>query len=851
MALSLSACAVTTAKSANQSRTHSQPDENQPTKNKPKKMLLAVAVSSALASFAMPLAAQVTNNNLVNNNIIESATKKQHKFNIATGPLEQALTTFGQQAGIILIFATELTRGVNSQGLQGNFTLEQGFTALLQGTDFTIKKTDNGYVLAKKAAQQNIGTLATAVVEGSSLNDGSAADGYRSDGNTNIGIWQGRTLQETPYSISVFSEELLQNLQVTSTDQIFKLNPLTQMSRPQAQQDQPYVIARGFRVTRSSRNGIARDIYDHGVSIEDVASVEILTGLSGFLYGPGHVGGLVNYVSKRPTEERLNSITLGNTSGSNVYVHGDFGGRLGSEGDFGYRINLVAQDGETATEHQDLEKQLASIALDWQISDNLLLQVDGSQRNYRRNGIQPYWSLNGDTVRPDAEDIDSDKLWGQKWAFLDTETQRLGANLHWQINENISMRAGYLDEEITRFGTSVSNYINADNTYRQGSWTHKNAPHVIAGKSAFIYFDTDFSTGTIEHKLNVGLRVSDNTQARFRDDDWNPYFAEGLSLSSPTYYDEPVWVAHGVEGSYIQDKWGSDSISIGDDITFNEQWSALIGFNYSNIYSKEFYSEKQGDPIVIIDESTYDESAVTPSLSIVYKPMDNITTYASYMESLEQGGTADETYQDVPVVNAGEKMKPLTSTQIEIGAKVDISGMLLTAALFEIDKSLEYYDVISEQQAQLFQDGRQIHSGFEFTATGQLTDNLTLIGGFTLLDAQTKELKDTPQLEGKTPKNVAEQMFKLYGEYNLVAVPGLVLTSSFSYTGDFHGDKENTDKIDGYTLLDIGARYQLDLANTPVTFRLNISNLTDERYWANNQYLGDGRRMSLSANVSF
>ncbi len=836
MALSLSACAVTTAKSTNQPRIHAQP----------KKMLLAIAVSSALASLAMPLAvqAQVTDSSI-------AVTQSQHNFNIATGSLEQALTTFGQQAGIILIFSTELTRGMDSQGLQGNFTLEQGFSALLQDTNFIIKKTDTGYVLAKKTEQGNIGTLATAVVQGSSLNDGSAADGYRSDGNTNIGIWQGRTLQETPYSISVLSEDLLQNLQATSTDQIFKLNPLTQVSRPQSQQDQPYIIARGFRVTRSSRNGIARDIYDHGVSIEDVASVEILTGLSGFLYGPGHVGGLVNYVSKRPTEERLNSITVGNTSGSNAYIHGDFGGRLGSEGDFGYRINLVAQDGETATEHQDLEKQLASIALDWQISDNLLLQVDGSQRNYRRNGIQPYWYLNGDTVRPDAEDIDSDKLWGQKWAFLDTETQRLGANLHWQINDNISMRAGYLDEEITRFGTSVSNYINADNTYEQGTWTHKNAPHVIAGKSGFIYFDADFSTGAIEHKLNVGLRISDNTQARFRDDEWNPYFVEDLSLSSPTYYDEPVWVAHGLTGSYIQDKWGSDSISIGDDITFNEQWSMLIGLNYSNIYSKEFYSENQGDPVVIIDEYTYDESAVTPSLSIIYKPMDNITTYASYMESLEQGGTADDTYQNLPVVNAGEIMKPLTSTQIEVGAKIDISGMLLTAALFEIDKSLEYYDVISEQQAQLFQDGRQIHSGFEFTATGQLTDNLTLIGGFTLLDAQTKELKDTPQLEGKTPKNVAEQIFKLYGEYNLVAVPGLVLTSSFSYTGDFYGDKYNTDKIEAYTLLDIGARYQLDLTNTPVTFRFNISNLTDERYWANNQYLGDGRRMTLSANVSF
>ena len=36
-------------------------------------------------------------------------------------------------------------------------------------------------------------------------------------------------------------------------------------------------------------------------------------------------------------------------------------------------------------------------------------------------------------------------------------------------------------------------------------------------------------------------------------------------------------------------------------------------------------------------------------------------------------------------------MKPLISTQFELGAKIDVQGMLLTAALFEIDKPLEYY----------------------------------------------------------------------------------------------------------------------------------------------------------------
>ena len=93
--------------------------------------------------------------------------------------------------------------------------------------------------------------------------------------------------------------------------------------------------------------------------------------------------------------------------------------------------------------------------------------------------------------------------------------------------------------------------------------------------------------------------------------------------------------------------------------------------------------------------------------------------------------------------------------------------------MFEIDKPLSYYQVLGDTRAEFVQDGRQVHRGFEFTATGRLTDQLTLVGGFTLLDAQTKDNEQNPLQEGKTPTNVAEQLFKLYAEYELASVAGL------------------------------------------------------------------------------
>jgi len=809
---------------------------------------VTLAVTLALSSLAtQAYQPQAQDNTQLEQGSGSGSGSGSAQYNIAAGSLAQVLNTFSQQAGVALVVDANKVNGLHSNGLQGLFSIGQGFATLLQGTQFTVKKTAAGYILVNKT-KTNIATLATAVVSSESLKNGTGEDGYFSDGNTNIGVWQGRSLQETPYSINVVTEDFIQNIQATSSDQLFKMNPVTQFSWPQAQNDAPYIYTRGFQTGTSSRNGVTRDGYDHGVSMADVARVEVLTGMSGFLYGAGNIGGMVNYVSKRPTDERYNSVTLGNTSGSNVYAHGDFGGRIGNDGDFGYRVNLLAQDGETTVKDQDAERNFASLALDWQATDNLLIQVDGSYRDYHLKGRQAYWSLgkdesqsSGKALRTDADDIDSDLLWGQTWAYQNTETERLGANLSWDITDKIGLRAGYLNEEVTRDSTLSFNTINADNTYNQSTHTNRKAPHVIDSVGGFVLLDMAFNTASIEHTLITAYRYSDNKQARFRDGRSNKLKQENLSFAAPTNVAEPVWEEYGVEGSYVRAKWGSENISLGDDIRFNEQWSTLVGLSYATVYAKGF--SKTLEPTY-----SYDESALTPSVSVIYQPQANITTYISYMEGLEEGGIASD---DEDVINAGEVMKPLISSQYELGAKLDIDGMLLTAAIFEIDKGLEYYKEVADDKRKLVQDGRQVHRGLEFTATGKLTENLTLVGGFTLLDAESNNQKIDTDIEGKTPKGVAETMAKLYGEYTIAAVPGLVINGGFNYTGDFYGDAANTDDLDGYTLVDIGARYTLDIAQQDLTFRLNVNNLTDHRYWANDRFLGDGRRVTLSANIEF
>ncbi len=778
---------------------------------------------------------------------VTTTATEARNYDVPAGPLGAALTALASQAGIALAFTPAQVEGRQSRGVQGKLPLGDALVAALTGSGLeAVRADDGGYVLRSAPVAIGAAILPAVKVEAAAVADGSAEQGYRSATVSQVGPWQGRTLQDTPYSINVVSAELIENVQAVSTDQIFKMNPVVQMSWPQMQNDSPYVNLRGFQSSTFLRNGVARQRFNfaHGTTTEDIERVEVLTGLSGFLYGAGYVGGAVNFVSKRPTEERLNSLTAGYAGGSNFYTRGDFGGPIDAGGRFGYRVNAVIQDGETLVEHQDLQRHLVSAALGWQIADDLRLDVNASTGESRVDGTQSYWYIGEGATRPGAERLDATKLWSQKWTLRDMESQRLGAELTWAAADWLQLRGAYLNEYNSRAYTDAENTIEADGTYTQSASTSKGKPQKINGEGGYAFADIPFSTGAIRHRFTVGVQFSSSVWDIYPNGFSDYVTVSGLSLAAPNYFDEPEWGPYGTGPRYQTTRQWTRSLIAGDDVTINDQWSVLVGVTRATIAARN--SRADGST-----SSRYEDKDNTPTASLIFKPLPWLTTYASYMEALEQGGVAAETYGGAPVTNAFEVMPPLVSEQIEIGAKMDLDGVLLTLAAFEIDKGLQYYDLSDATQPTFVQDGRQVHRGLEFTATGKPTSAITVVGGLTLLDPSIEENKQNPALEGNRPADVARQLFKFYGEYALANISGLSLNAGVSHVGDAYGNLENTDRLPKYTLADAGVRYAIDLGGQTLTLRANVNNLFDERYWANQYFLGDARNFVVSVNLRF
>lgn len=765
-------------------------------------------------------------------------------YQISAGPLEDALNSLAVQSGITLGFPSELVEGKHSTGLQGSYTVQQALEQLLDGSGLEVFHDNGGYRIRPAQAtgvstpqEQESVTLTPMTVTAGHLEE----SGYLVKETTNIGPWRGKSLQDTPYSINVMSEELLKNLQATTIDQLYATNPTIVLAEPQSAWGGSAPAMRGFGTYATTYNGIKREKWQYAVASnpEEYERVETITGLSGFLYGAGNIGGVINYIPKRPTTTAQRSLTVGNAGGSGYYTHADLGGPIDQEGKFGYRLNLLTQDTDTYVKDQNSERNLASLALDWHATDSLLIQLLASHSEDTLTGKQAYWGLASGVSRPSASSIDNTKLWGQKWGVNENETTKYSANVEWNISENLNFRTAVLKETTKTYRIESTNIIQADGTYYQSTTDWGYVDRRINGYGGYAFLDFDFDAFGIKHELTAGMQVSDSYWDVY---DATPYAVTlgGLTLDSPTHVAKPASdrASQGALKNIFHTR--STTYTLGDSIDFNPQWSLLAGVSHVTIEQKE-------DMFL----SGYKESAVTPSVSLVYKPIDNLSLYTSYMEGFEQGGMAGDEYGGYAVVNANEVMDPLKSTQIELGAKWTLGDMLLTTALFQIDKGLEYYDLSDPTLPKYVQDGRQVHQGVEITFTGKLSERLTLLGGFTYLDAQVKENKQNPELEGKRPVNVADTFAKQYVEYAPFANPNIVLNAGLNYSGSFYGDGMNTDKIPSYTLLNTGVRYTTNLNTYPLVFRLNVNNVTDKAYWINPNYLGDGRTVHASVSMQF
>ncbi|MGC3895491.1 TonB-dependent siderophore receptor [Pseudomonas urmiensis] len=659
-----------------------------------------------------------------------------------------------------------------------------------------------------------------------------------------VGGFQPAPLLDTPASISVFSQQLLQDRQVRKLSEVLQSDASVGESYAPIGYYENFNV-RGFELNAASSYKINGQtvVGEQNVALENKQQVELLKGLSGLQSGVAEPGGLVNYVTKRAEDVR--SVTVSTNEQGERYLATDLGGWFGSERQFGLRANLAHEDIRSYVDHADGKRDFASLAFDWQVSANATLQLDAEYQHREQRSV-PGYQLLGGTELPHGIDPD-DRLAYQHWAKpVQNDSLNLGGRFEYRFNDDwtgtlSASRSKVVIDDYSSFAWGseggMKSHFSPEGDYDIYDFRSPDDTRRIDEAQAML--NGRFDGLGLGHELTVG------TSAQRRTLDQRTYYNE-LVGSGNIYSGAPAWAPS--ERPIGSSERRLDSRQYGvffsDRITFNEHWQTVLG-------ARE----------VRLDEKTWDETGLAgrhtqqyqllPNAALIYKPQPDTTLYASYSKGLSAGGTAPW-FAD----NRFEILAPTLSRQLEVGIKRDWQGMSLSAALFQIRQAYQY----ARPDATGFtyvQQGQQKNTGLELGASGWVTSRLQIQASAAAIRARVQN-SGTDAYEGHQAINVPTLRAALQAEYSL-PVAGLALLGGARYSASKYASQAGNVEVGGYTVFDVGSRYRTMVGGYDTVLRLTVDNVFDKRYWRDvGDYLGDNylfqgapRTARLSATVSF
>ena len=219
-----------------------------------------------------------------------------------------------------------------------------------------------------------------------------------------VGGFEAAPLLDAPASIAVINEDLIKDQQARLLSEVLKNDASVGESYAPVGYYENFTV-RGFSLNAASSYRInGRSITgEQNVGLENKQQVELLKGLNGLQSGVSEPGGLINYVTKRPTDVR--SVTVSTDDRGSGYVATDVGGWFGSEQQFGLRANLAHEDIHSYVEHTNGQRDFASLAFDWNISPDALLLLDVEYQTKEQRSAPGYQLLGGSSLPHHASRI--------------------------------------------------------------------------------------------------------------------------------------------------------------------------------------------------------------------------------------------------------------------------------------------------------------------------------------------------------------------------------------------------------------------------------------------------------------
>lgn len=809
------------------------------------RLLAALMMSAAVAALSSPARAQSDAEDV---QVVQASDRRA--YNIPAQPLANALPLFGQQSGRQISANTDVVQGLSTPGVQGLLTVEEALQRLLSGTGLTYGGIGGATIaLQRPGAGVAPGVMQLDPVHVQGLfpippqgmidNVPPPYAGGQVATGAQVGVLGNRSVMETPFNQTSYTAQKAQDQQARSVRDVLADDPSVRFTVPDTGVGAEQISIRGFSLQTNAWmfGGLFGLLPVYSIMPEFAERIEILRGPSAMLNGmspSGAIGGTINIVPKRATETPIAQATASYTSGAQFGGAIDVGRRFGEEQQYGVRINGAFRGGQTDVRYNSDQRILISTGLDFR-GDHVRVAADFAYQYENVIGVVPYLGLANNVPLPWAPNVRNNPG-AQPWSSRETRDMFGAVRAEVDMLENMTafINVGAHDARMVQiYGTDNLMITNFNGTATARPALQNNYATIITGDAGV---RGRFELGPTSHEAVASGTFYESTSG----------LASTLGTTGPTnIYNTPVIAQQGLV-TPVANRTASQSLSslvIADTLSsLDKRVQVTAGLRLQQVSASNF------SVVTGARTSSYDQTALSPSVALVIRPWKPVSFYGNFIQGLQQGSIVGGTF-----ANAGTVFPPFKSTQYEAGVKVDWGKFTTTASLFQISQPSILTNTVTNTQ---FLGGLQRNQGLELNVFGEPIEGVRLVGGAMFLDAVLAQTQGGAN-DGWTAPFSPNVQLRLGGEWDLPFVRGLTLTGRVSYTSSQYIDTTLPRRsLPEWTRFDIGARYAFEgPAGNPLAVRFNVDNLFDTNYWAGGTgattlYLGTPRtfRLSLTAN---
>jgi outer membrane receptor for ferric coprogen and ferric-rhodotorulic acid len=650
-------------------------------------------------------------------------------------------------------------------------------------------------------------------------------------------------IKNTPQSIVQLDRSMLDTFALDSVNSALRY--VNGVSVESVETERTNYFVRGFDIRQMQVDGVMMVTGEDYVGSFDTAlfeKIEVIRGANGLLTGIGAPSGTINYIRKRPLNDRRATLKATADRWGTRRIDADFSTPLTESGTWALRVVGADSDEETWIDRYTNDRQVAYIVTDGQLSEDAVLTLGASYQNSKSSN--PLWGALP-TVYSDGTQTNWDRSasHSMNWAFWDTETKSAFAELLYQLPGNWKLK----------LVTNFANRVEDSETIWYDGRPDRNTGLGMTGWPGSYPGDSDVYFGDLslsgqvnlfgrEHSVLVG--VSHNREQA-------KYWTRNVPESHPVWGPTPPFFGTWNGTEIPRPAFGPRELTSDYDSDLTRlyavaQWklsdavSLLTGLHYFDVAKSGVAWSAP------VDEG---ESKASPYVGAVWSATDTLNVYASYSDIFRPQNELNEQAQF---------LGPSKGENFEIGVKKTwLNGKLLSAlALYQAEQS-NYAEWAGSDDVTGLSWSRGVNietQGIEIDIDGRVSDLWTLQAGYTFLD-----LKNAGNGDERT--YLPAHTVTLLNELKVPAVEGLRVAASLRWQDEIHYTSGNTGtrvRQSAYALLGVSATYDF---NDHLAVTLNLDNVTDETYlnslyWADiytwdQAYYGEPRNATLRVSYAW